>query len=95
MDFYRDYKSHTGLGDNLMKPLRILFVGAGNRAEENLPVDANLYKQPLHRILDEFYAFVNSGIEPEISGRNNLRTIAPVEALCESSDRQQVVELPG
>ena len=46
-------------------------------------------------LLDGFAAFINRGIEPSFSGRNNLVTVAMVEAMGVSSGQGEVIDLPA
>lgn len=45
-------------------------------------------------LLDGFADFINLGIEPSFSGRNNLFTVAMVEAMGVSSRQGEVIDLP-
>ena len=43
-------------------------------------------------VADDFYRFVAEGIEPGISGRNNLQTLAVCEMLVRSARERRPVE---
>lgn len=42
-------------------------------------------------VIDDFYRYIANGIEPELSGRNNLEVLRACEMLCRSSEEQRTV----
>ena len=44
-------------------------------------------------VLDAVYAYITEGTEPGISGRNNLQTLAIIEACARSHERKAAVEI--
>ncbi len=42
-------------------------------------------------VIDDFYRYVVDGIEPEVSGRNNLEVLRACEMLCRSSQTERTV----
>ncbi len=44
-------------------------------------------------ILTDLHAYITDGVEPGISGRNNLQTLALCEAACQSHEREAAVEI--
>ena len=43
-------------------------------------------------VIDDFYRYIADGVEPEISGRNNLEVLRACEMLCRSSQERRAVE---
>ena len=60
---------------------------------ETVTEDIPGHRGELHCVLEALYEYVTQGIEPPISGRNNLATIELVESLARSSDENRVMEL--
>lgn len=44
-------------------------------------------------VMDDFYRYIAEGVEPGISGRNNLDTLAVIEACARSHERRAMVDI--
>ncbi len=62
----------------------------GSKEAEIIPLDE--VKESTTIILDGFAAYVAGGEEPEFSGRQNLTTVAMVEAMGVSSDEGRIID---
>ena len=62
--------------------------------ESSDPIECKIASQPPseQRVVDAFYHYIVDGIEPGISGRNNLRTMAACEMLVRSARDRRSVE---
>ena len=67
---------------------RLQLVARGG-ARSDLPLDS-VTVQPEQAILNDWMAYIEHGIEPSISGRNNLETMAMLDAAIRSSERHRV-----
>jgi len=61
-------------------------------ASEPLPVDELELPVSEQGVADDFYSFIAQGIEPGISGRNNLQTLAVCEMLVRSARERRPIE---
>jgi predicted dehydrogenase len=59
---------------------------------EPLPVDELGLPVSEQGVADDFYSFIAQGIEPGISGRNNLQTLAVCEMLVRSARERRPIE---
>ena len=62
----------------------------GSDEEEVIPLDE--VPESTTVLLDGFRDYINEGIEPDVSGRQNLVTVALVEAMGAASDEARVIE---
>lgn len=72
------------------EPLRAIRPGGRDSEAETLPVEDGKLSQEM-QILDAFYRYIEEGVEPEISGRNNLETMRLVCGCITSSEEGQTV----
>src|SRR5690606_16242933 len=72
------------------EPLRVIHPGGSEATAERLPIDED---QPTReaQILDALYQYIVQGIEPDISGRNNLRTMQLVTGCITSTEEGRIV----
>lgn len=61
-------------------------------SSEPLPCDEVSLPRSEQGVADDFYRFIAEGIEPGISGRNNLQTLAVCEMLVRSARERRPVE---
>lgn len=61
-------------------------------SSEPLPCDVPRYPASEQGVADDFHRFVAEGVEPGISGRNNLQTLAVCEMLVRSARDRRPVE---
>ncbi len=59
--------------------------------DEILPIEEG--ETPESILLDGFYKYISQGVEPPFSGRQNLKTIALVEASGIASDEGKIIEV--
>jgi predicted dehydrogenase len=70
-----------------------LFVGVGNE-EKELPADTPPENRDFNQMIPYvFHEYVTTGVEPDISGRNNLETMRLCDACIRSSENGETVEL--
>lgn len=60
---------------------------------ESVACDVNEGFRPEQQIADDFFRYIVEDVEPGISGRRNLRTMAMCEALVQSAKNRRPVEL--
>jgi predicted dehydrogenase len=67
----------------------------GQQLGHSEPVECDLMDclAPHEAIVDEFFRYVVENVEPGISGKNNLRTMAICEALVRSAKNKKPVEM--
>ena len=62
----------------------------GSDEEEVVPLDE--VSEPTVILLEAFRDYINDGVEPEVSGRRNLTTVALVEAMGVASDEGSIID---
>ncbi|MBN1673807.1 MAG: Gfo/Idh/MocA family oxidoreductase [Kiritimatiellae bacterium] len=94
------FMSHSKLNESVIECENASIVVNGKvrieRAKgetELVDIAPGAYKGALDYVLEALYDYVTRGVEPPISGRNNLATIELIEALGRSSDENRIVEL--
>lgn len=69
-----------------------LYTIANGGPRQRLPLD-HIITAPEQCILDAWYAYIADGLEPEISGRANLGTLAMIDTAIRSSDERCIAAI--
>jgi predicted dehydrogenase len=69
----------------------IEFCPTNSKEAKSVPLKA--VPQSEQGVLNDLYRYITEGVEPGISGRNNLQTLALCEATCRSAARKSAIEI--